>query len=750
MKRICHLDIETFSACNLTTAGVYRYAEHESTELLCATYAFDGEKPVLWVPYEKFNGEVWSPLFDTIRNAHGIFSAEVPEDLRAHIEAGCEVRCHNAQFERVVLNGVAGQKLNFPKIAIEQTVCTAAKMAAHGLPRKLGDAAKALDAHQKDDAGRIIMLQLSKPRKGKEPRYTPENSPDKFLTLYKYNIDDVEAERSIDHLVPDLTPREQKVYHLDQLINQRGIKADIDAIRHITAVVDEYKKFLADACEKATKLKMPEDSEIAAAEAEAAETRSGIKPTQRDKIATWVRDNGYPQLGDMQAETVKAIVADPNVPDKVKHVLRIYSTYNMKAVTKYQAILDAVCDDGRLHGMFLYLGAGTGRWSSLIVQLQNLFRPVIDDPDTAIDAFSARSLEWIRALYDGVDPMKVAASCIRGTLVADEGKDLLFLDYAGIESRVNAWLFDEKWKLDMFRMYDRKEGPDSYCVAYCSAFGGDPSAIGKKDPRRQLGKVIDLFGGYEGGVGAFVVMADTYGVDLEEMTEQVWPLLPEWVFDSAEWMWENFGKKMGLPKKVYLACDAIKQLNRRDQPKIVQGWKDLKAAAEQAVQNPGRAYFIPNKKIGFAVMTYGTKQWLQMKLPTGRRLHYFSPSWKPERTEVRMDERGVEYLHTVPGELRYWGIDTNTRQWKQVSSYGGRWCENAVQAISRDLLVNGMFNVEKAGYPIIGSVHDEAIMEILEGFGSLDNAGKLMCNLEPWAAGLPMAIEGHRAKRYRK
>jgi DNA polymerase len=183
-----------------------------------------------------------------------------------------------------------------------------------------------------------------------------------------------------------------------------------------------------------------------------------------------VRANGYPDLLDMQAETIKLLVERVDIPDNAKHVLRIYSTYNAKAVTKFDTILEAVCADGRLHGMLLYHGAGTGRWSSLIVQLQNLFRPVIDDPETAVEAFKTRNLDWIRALYPQ-DPMKVIASTVRSHFIAGRGKKLIALDFAGVESRKNAWLWNEEWKLQAFRDYDAGKGQDQYILAVADALG---------------------------------------------------------------------------------------------------------------------------------------------------------------------------------------------------------------------------------------------------------------------------------------
>lgn len=683
-----HLDIETYSECELGAAGVYRYAEHPSTEVLCFAWAF-GSGPVWY-------WKAGDPL---------------PQQVVQHIESGGEVRAHNAQFERVVLNGVAGRKIGFPFITIAQTVCTAAKMAAHGLPRALGAAAEALGAKAKSLEGKITMLQLCKPRKTHvDGRYTPANAPDKFAILYAYCPQDVEAERDVDSRVPDLSPAEQQVYVLDQKINARGIAVDLKAIDDIQAVIAQYKVFLRDELIKLT----------------------GVEPTQRAKIADWIRANGWPGLTDMQAATVKTLVGQDGVPSPVKRVLQIYSTYNLKAITKYDAILEAVCADGRLRGMFLYHGANTGRWSSLIVQLQNLFRPVIDDPEVAIAAFAARDLGWIRALYPGVDPLKVAASCVRSVLIAGPGKELLFPDFVGIESRANAWLFDEEWKLNVFRAQDAKTGPDSYKVAYGRAFQIAPSQVSKS--QRQIGKVMELALGYEGGVGAFVTMVQTYGIDLEEMTRAVLPIIPADIRESADWMWHNMPRtRNDLSYDVFIACDSLKRMWRMIHPKIVQGWKDLRDAAIAAVETPGTVFKIPNGKVMFKTHD----QWLYMRLPSGRRIAYYRPS-------VIEHEDGQ-------AELRYEGIDTYTRQWKNVGTYGGKLCENAVQALSRDLLVQSMLKLEAAGCPIIGTVHDEVICEIPEeAAGPFEAAALLMRQTPTWAPGFPVDVDGHIAKRYRK
>lgn len=680
---VLHLDAETRSACDLKKSGVYRYAEDPSTQIMCICWAVDDGPVETWVE--------GNPL---------------PEALLEAIAQADSIRAHNAQFERVLLGSHAGRKLGFPVIPIERWVCTAAKASAHGLPRKLGDAANALGTHRKDDAGYLNMLQLSKPRRGKVKWYTPQTDPVRFKLLYAYCADDVRAERDIDKHVPDLSPYEQRVWELDQQINDRGIAVDLESIAHVEALLAEYKAELAERCH----------------------TLTGFKPTQTGQIATWVRENGYRQLTNLQADTVNSALKDPNCPAGVRAVLRIYSTYSMKAVSKYARIRQAVCADGRLRGMFMYHGAGTGRWSSMIVQLQNLFRSVIDDADAAIEAFAARDLDWIRTLFDK-DPMKVMASCIRGMFVAGEGKDLLAVDYAGIESRFVAWMFDEEWKVKAFRDFDAGHGFDNYVLAYARSFNIQPKNVTKA--QRQVGKPIELGLAYEGGVGAFVTMAATYGVDLNQLTAGAYDRLPKWAMREASefWIWScQKGMTHGLPERTFVVCDAIKRVWRRNHPKIVRGWGQLLDAAKSAVQHPGKVFAIPSKKIKFKV----EGDWLYMRLPSGRRIAYYKPV--------------IDGTDT----LTYLGMDTYTRRWMRVGTYGGRLCENACQGGSRDLLVCGMFNLEAAGIPLIGSVHDEALAEILKGSLDIREVVEIFCKPTDWCADFPLAAEGFLARRYRK
>lgn len=699
-----HLDVESYSEADLKTEGVYRYAADPSTELLCLSYCFDDGPVFLWVPCDKVGPKLAALIAQHIPT-NVLIQKAVPADLRAHIASGGEIRAFNAQFERVVLNGTAGKKVNFPEITIAQSRCVAAKARCHGLPGNLGDAAEAVGAPPKNEFGKTAMLSLCRPRSGAVKRYDMEEDADKYAALYKYNVEDTEAERGVDDLIPDLTISEQAIWEMDQRVNSFGIRIDRQAIADVQFLVDEYKGELADLCASLT----------------------GHRPSQREKIADWVRVNGYSSLTDLQAETVQQAVKDPACPEPVRRVLQVYSSYGAKAVSKFESMVRMAGKDDRLRGMFLHYGAGPGRWASMGVQLQNLARPTIEDPELAIEIFRARDLDWVKFLYPE-NPIKVFASTVRGMLIPSPGKRILAMDFAGIESRLTAWVFGEDWKLAAFRAMDAGVGPDTYKLSYANSFQIAVEEITSK--QRQIGKVQELALGFEGGVGAFATMVQTYGVNLTDLADSTYPILPHDVLTDAHgtWEWAVKNKRtLDLPQKVYVVCDALKRLWRISHPAHVAGWANMKAAATAAVNNPGVAFEIPGGKIKFKVKD----RWLYMRLPSGRCIAYFKP---------RIDDEGV---------LRYWGINTKSRKWGWQGTYGGKLTQNFSEGIARDLLAPAMQRWEKKKWDVIGSVHDEAIAEVPPDT-DFEEAKRIFLDQPDWSAGLPLNAGGFIASRYRK
>jgi len=351
--------------------------------------------------------------------------------------------------------------------------------------------------------------------------------------------------------------------------------------------------------------------------------------------------------------------------------------------------------------------------------------------------------------------MKVAGSCIRAVLVAAPGKTLVFPDFAGVEMRINSWLWDDQDDIERFIAQDNGTGPDNYKVEYCRFFGESIDAIDWKSLegklKRQIGKVFCLAFGYEGGVSAGMTMVDTYGVDLQKLADALLPVLPEDARSHGEWMWVHH-RKEGVTHDQSVALDGAKYMWRKAHPKIKEGWVALKEAAGLACEFQGKTFLAG--KIAFKVLEYKTRKWLHMRLPSGRDIKYYNPRWIEPKTIVRPkklhDGAWIEEEVTIPGEFRYWAVDSRTHQWIEMTSYGGQLDADADQGFASDLLRAGMRNLEAGGYPLVGTVHDECISEVDVERATVMDAERHMLNQPPYTKGLPLAVETKLQKFYWK
>lgn len=413
-------------------------------------------------------------------------------------------------------------------------------------------------------------------------------------------------------------------------------------------------------------------------------------------ITTWLREQGVEAEGVSKA-AVAELLAQDDLASHARDVLEIRKEAAKASTAKLKAMNSAVCDDARVRGLLLYHGAGTGRWAGKLVQPQNFPRGTIENPELAIPLLMDGDLDLLEILFGA--PLDVVSSNLRSCLTAGEGNDLIACDFSNIEGRVTAWLAGEKWKLDAFRAYDAGTGPDLYKLAYSKSFNIPVKEVTKQ--QRQVGKVEELALGFGGGVGAFQTMA------------------------------KNLNVKMSDEE-----ADEIKVGWRAAHPRTEALWYELDEAACRAMRQPGAVVAAARGRIRFVFR--GGHLW--MVLPSGRALCY--------------PHAALEDVETPWGSIRegvtYWGVDTYTKKWSKQKTYGGFWCENAVQAIARDLLVAAMFRLEASGYPLVLTVHDEAVTEIAEDFGSVADVEVIMCALPDWAAGLPVTAEGWRGKRYRK
>jgi DNA polymerase len=402
------------------------------------------------------------------------------------------------------------------------------------------------------------------------------------------------------------------------------------------------------------------------------------------------------------------------LPDHVRTVLQIRQEAGRSSTSKLRAFIDAASSDGRVRNTMQYHGAGTGRWAGRRIQPHNLPRPTMAqaDIDAAIELLQDGRRDEIDLLYG--QPMDVVANCLRGMIVAAPGHELLVGDFANIEGRGIAWLAGEEWKLKAFREFDEGTGPDIYKLTYSKSFHKPVAEVTKDE--RQIGKVEELALGYGGGIGAFQTMARGYGIEVSDEK-----------------------------------ADEIKVAWREAHPKIVNYWYELEGAAMEAVLHAGAVYHAGPKGRQVKYRKAGSFLWCQ--LPSGRVLCYPYPKIVEIDTPWGDRKDSLAYMTVVSGGAKEKIIPdpAASGKWQRVATYGGKLAENVTQAVARDLLAEALL---RAGYwfDIVMHVHDEIVCEIEDDAGPSDykQFEDEMARVPDWAAGLPIAVEAWRGKRYRK
>lgn len=695
MKPILWLDTETYSETPIKN-GVARYSE--GVEVMIFAYAFGDDAPsvVDLTAGERIPDRVLEALAD-------------PEQT---------VVFHNSFFDRTVL--AADEKLRIV-IPPERIIDTMVQAYSHGLPGKLSDLCFALGVSLDDakDAGGKDLIQLfCKPRPANQKlrRATRLTHPEQWARFVAYAGQDIVAMRACYKRMPrwnyPANANERRLWCLDQRINDRGVQADIElAEAAVLAVRDEQRELSAEVTHLT-------DGMVTSA-------------TKRDAMLEFILGVYGVELPDLTKATLERRLADPDIPEDVKELLRIRLNAATSSTAKYRALMRCVSSDGRARGMLQFGGAArTLRWAGRLWQVQNMSRPTMSREEIlfAIETIKAGEVD---TFFENV--MEVASNAIRGCIVAGPGRKLVVADLANIEGRDTAWTAREEWKLQAFRDFDAGTGPDLYKLAYGRSFGVDPNTIGKSDPRRQVGKVMELALGFAGGVGAFVAFAPIYNVDLQSLVAASWDTIPADVRREAEGFFDYLVDKKkgegthGLSRDVFVTCDSLKRLWRRAHPATESHWKELEDNAKDAVNNPGVVF------TGRSVSFVRRKNWLVMLLPSGRVMCYPAPEISRK------------------GELSYMGRHQYTQRWSRIKTFGGKLQENLSQALARDVLGYRIPDIEAAGYPVVLSVHDELITEPEDsdryGHAELE---RLMALPHYWAPDMPLAAAGFDAYRYGK
>lgn len=628
---------------------------------------------------------------------------EAARERVAALEDADVVGAHAAHFEVAIWEHVLHRKYGWRRRWDPAGwSCTMARAAVCGLPLGLGPLAEALKTDvPKDLEGRAVMLALSRPLHI-DPVFGAVYNEDSaaYARMYAYNRVDVLAEMAVDPLLPKLSAFERRVWELDLEMNRRGVKVDLEFCRRAAGmsnrlVVDLNRRLHEKTCSK------PAICTV--------KTCEGVDKASRVAAIKDFLSRRYnieaPSLGKEQVTT---LLEDPAVHPDVKEILVLRRQVGkVNSIAKYTAALELTCPtDGRARGMFQHSAAHTRRWGGRGIQPQNFPKGLKEKEQHAVieDVMTLTPIAF--AAKYGIKAMDMLSDTLRGMIVAEPGNMLVCADFNAIEARVLFWLAGVVRALNA---YARGESP--YLEMAATIF---KRAVTKAD-------ALEYFVGKETILGAgFGMGPETFRLNVYKKTAQA-------------------GRPMSLEPQL---CEAAIKGYRDKYPEIRNLWYQVEATAVNAVRDPSRQFHCAGGRVTFGMTP--DRRFLACRLPSGEYLRYHKPFLRVKKTPWG-EER--EALH-------YWGVNPDTKQWSVLDTYGGKLVENIVQAIARDLIANGMLNVQDAGYDVVLTVHDEAGSE----FSPLERAPglvleeyiKLLCRTPAWALGCPIAAEGWVRERYGK
>lgn len=575
------IDLETYSDVDISKCGAYKYAESENFEILLFGVSIDG-------------GDV--QVFDLA------CGDTIPDDILAALSDYTVTKwAFNANFERICLSNWLRKHhpAHFKGYSIPEDPaskyldpaswkCTMIWSAYMGLPLSLEGVGAVLKLQdQKMKEGKDLIKYFCCPCKptkvnGGRTRNLPEHAPDKWETFKTYNKRDVDVEMAIKQRlskfpVPDFVWEE---YHLDQEINDRGIMLDMDVVENAIAFDEKSKAELMIAMQNITNLDNP---------------NSVVQMKQ------WLSDNGI-EAESLGKKDVAAMIKDTD--SDVAAALKLRLQLAKSSVKKYQAMQNAVCKDGRAHGMFQFYGANrSGRWAGRLIQLQNLPQNHMNDLADARELVRTGDYDSLELLYDDIPD--TLSQLIRTAFIARPGYKFVVSDYSAIEARVLAYLAGETWRSKVFA-----EGKDIYCASASQMFGVPVEKHGINSHLRQKGKIAELALGYGGSVGALISMG---ALDMGLTEDKLQPLVDSW---------------------------------RASNPNITAFWWNVDNAVKTAIKMK-----VPTEVNGIKFLCRSGM--LFIKLPSGRTLSYV----KPRIGENRFGGESVTYE----------GIGS-TKKWERIES----------------------------------------------------------------------------------
>lgn len=655
------IDLETYSDVNISKCGAYKYAESDNFEILLFGVSVDGEPVKV---YDLACGDT------------------IPEEiLTALSDDNVTKWAFNASFERICLSNWL--KRHHPEHFYGYSIpedpaskyldpsawkCTMIWSAYMGLPLSLESVGAVLKLqNQKLKEGKDLIRYFCTPCKptkanGGRTRNLPQHDSEKWIRFKEYNRRDVEVEMAIKKRLAKYPVPEQiwDEYHLDQEINDRGIALNMTVVENAIAFDERSREELTAAMQDITNLD---------------------NPNSVQQMKEWLSDNGV-ETESLDKKAVKELIKTTD-EQTVQDALILRQQLAKSSVKKYQAMQNAVCRDGRAHGMFQFYGANrSGRWAGRLIQLQNLPQNHLPDLDQARQYVIDGDYEMLDLLYDSVP--SVLSELIRTAFVPRPGYKFIVSDFSAIEARVLAYLAGETWRSKVFA-----EGKDIYCASASQMFGVPVEKHGVNSHLRQKGKIAELALGYGGSVGALISMG---ALEMGLPEEDLQPLVNAW---------------------------------RSSNPMITAFWWDVDRAVKTAIT---KRILMEVRGIKF----FYKSGMLFIQLPSGRRLSYVKP-------RIGVNQFGGE-------SVTYEGVGS-TKKWERIESYGPKFVENIVQAISRDILCYAMKTLRHCF--IVGHVHDELIIEC-DPRVDLKAVCEQMGRSPDWMPDILLRADGYETNFYKK
>ena len=372
--------------------------------------------------------------------------------------------------------------------------------------------------------------------------------------------------------------------------------------------------------------------------------------------------------------------------DVLKSALLLRKELAKTSIAKYEAVKRSMCQDKRVRGILQFYGANRTGRWAGRI-LQVQNLPQNHLADLDLARELVRSGDY--DLFQTLFSVpQTLSELIRTMLVPSENCRFIVSDFSAIEARVIAFLADEIWRLNVFA-----EGGDIYCASASQMFKVPVVKHGVNGHLRQKGKIAELALGFGGGVSALTSMG---ALEMGIPEEELQPLVDMW---------------------------------RGSNPAITRFWKTVEKAAMDAIKGkPSR--------IRHGISFVREAGILFIGLPSGRRIAYV----KPEIGENRFGSPSIHYM----------GVDQTKRTWTKLETWGGKLVENIVQAVARDCLAESIIRLEQKGYRTVFHVHDEAVLDVPEGTGSVEDITSLMGKPISWAPGLPLTAAGYECRYYKK